>query len=84
MSNCHRTYDEDIKDCPCQSGCPSGCPCPNYDGCPISSTTTTSTTTTTTTTTLPIPPDEIINPSILILNTALHSHRPVLLDINGN
>ena len=89
MSTCHRTYDENIMHCPCQPGCPSGCPCPNYDGC-ISPTTTTSTTattstsTTTTTTTLLIPPEEIIDPSILILNTAFHNHKPVLLDINGN
>ena len=89
MSTCHRTYDENIKHCPCQPGCPSGCPCPNYDGCITTTTTTstaatTSTSTTTTTTTLPIPPEEIIDPSILILNTAFHNHKPVLLDINGN
>ena len=88
MSTCHRSYDDNIEHCPCKPGCPSGCPCPNYNGCIIFTTTTTTTSTTTTTTSTttspPIPPDEIIDPSILILNTAFHSHKPVLLDINGN
>ena len=33
LSSCLREYDENLKTCPCQLGCPSGCPCPNYE-CP--------------------------------------------------
>ena len=27
---CNRQYDENIKNCPCNEGCPLGCPCPIY------------------------------------------------------
>ena len=33
-SDCSREYEQKLQDCPCQSGCPDGCPCPTYDGCP--------------------------------------------------
>ena len=31
MADCGRSYDENIRDCPCNEGCPQGCPCPNFD-----------------------------------------------------
>ena len=33
VSVCSRGYQHKIEQCPCQSGCPNGCPCPDYD-CP--------------------------------------------------
>ena len=77
MSNCHRTYDEDIKDCPCQSGCPSGCPCPNY---PCTETTISPDITT------PSQPDTTTSPTadaVLILNTASSSNMPMVVDFDG-
>ena len=35
-SDCAREYDENMQKCPCQSGCPDGCPCPSYQ-CPSTS-----------------------------------------------
>ena len=32
-------YDEDFFNCPCQPGCPNGCPCDAYANCPIETTT---------------------------------------------
>ena len=31
ISSCAREYAENLEKCPCSSGCPSGCPCPDYD-----------------------------------------------------
>ena len=32
-SKCNTDFLENFENCPCESGCPNGCPCPNYD-CP--------------------------------------------------
>ena len=31
LAMCSRQLDEDMIKCPCQTGCPNGCPCPNYE-----------------------------------------------------
>ena len=36
-ADCNRAYHEDLNKCPCMEGCPTGCPCPNYE-CAISTT----------------------------------------------
>ena len=28
---CELHFNEQVKQCPCNDGCPTGCPCPNYD-----------------------------------------------------
>ena len=33
MSTCLRQYDQTMNNCPCNGGCPNGCPCPTYQ-CP--------------------------------------------------
>ena len=30
---CNRHYNEQVNECPCNGGCPNGCPCPVYE-CP--------------------------------------------------
>ena len=30
LTDCSRQYAEQIERCPCQSSCPNGCPCPEY------------------------------------------------------
>ena len=57
--------------CPCQSGCPDGCPCPEYV-CPIT------TTTMTTTTTVASPRTDM-----LILNTYSTLNVPVISNASG-
>ena len=69
---CARDYDENTNACPCQSNCPNGCPCPNYQ-CPADTTTTTSLTTTT---------PAVSRKSVLILNTR-NSNNAVITDGNG-
>ena len=36
-SDCAREYQENLAQCPCQPGCPNGCPCPVYE-CPATTT----------------------------------------------
>ena len=31
VAKCSDDYDENLSKCPCQSKCPSGCPCPEYE-----------------------------------------------------
>ena len=31
FAKCSDDYDENFSKCPCQSKCPSGCPCPEYE-----------------------------------------------------
>ena len=65
VSNCVREHNQDVSKCPCNEGCPSGCPCPDYEcGMTTEITTTTeklttieSTTKTTTIPTTTTPPD---------------------------
>ena len=85
LGACARDYDENKNVCPCQSNCPNGCPCPEYQ-CPAESTTTGMTTTTTTMTlatattlkTTTTSPGE----SILILNT-WNANNAVITNGNG-
>ena len=48
ITQCVRDYDYNTYHCPCNGGCPDGCPCPVYD-CPGYTTTQTTVTTLTTT-----------------------------------
>ena len=73
IETCWREYDENKLLCPCQSGCPKGCPCPDYQ-CPAE--TTTSIVTTTETTTTPYVPRN----SVLIL---AHSTKAIITDGSG-
>ena len=34
LSTCNREYVQNLAQCPCQEGCPDGCPCPDYE-CPV-------------------------------------------------
>ena len=85
--NCFREYTSNLELCPCQSGCPHGCPCDVYQ-CPgtttSSSTTTTTTTaltttsiTTTTTTKAPLQATEV-----LVLNT-YSNNVPIITNAAG-
>ena len=47
---CARLYDENVLKCPCNVGCPQGCPCPEFECSTTTDELTTTTTTTTTTT----------------------------------
>ena len=31
LLDCTSDFETALKDCPCQEGCPDGCPCPNWD-----------------------------------------------------
>ena len=73
ISTCAREFDENKNKCPCQAGCPNGCPCPDYQ-CPAIESTTTGVTTTT-----PVLPGS----SVLILNTRSSSNEAVITDGNG-
>ena len=42
FSVCSREYQSQLEMCPCESGCPQGCPCPEYQ-CPSGNSTTTTT-----------------------------------------
>ena len=33
LTSCSREYQINLETCPCRSGCPAGCPCPDYE-CP--------------------------------------------------
>lgn len=79
---CAREYDENKNLCPCKSGCPNGCPCPDYT-CPAQSTTTTTTTTTGMTTTAPGTTPDKPRKSVLILNTWSLSNNVIITDGNG-
>ena len=73
ISVCLRAYDFQLFNCPCNEGCPSGCPCETYE-CPI-----TTTISPTTTTTMSQP-----NTSVLVLSTTNVKNRPIITDLNGN
>ena len=86
---CALVYNENRNTCPCQSGCPNGCPCPDYQ-CPAIESTTTgvtttlaTTTTTTTTTSLTTTTPVLRGTSVLILNTFYSSNEAVITDGNG-
>ena len=68
---CSRELDYNMENCPCQSNCEGGCPCPDYT-CP--ETTTTDTTTTTI--------SSISKQSVLVFNTWLHWKPAFIIDSN--
>ena len=72
LGACSRLHHENMLTCPCQSGCPNGCPCNDYV-CP----TTTPSTTTLTTTTAPA------NTDVLILNNYKSKNVPVVTNAAG-
>ena len=72
ISECNRQYDENMSFCPCQSECPQGCPCPNYE---CLGTTEAPTTTSTTA--------SKIKTSVLVLNTKLNVNVPIITDEFG-
>ena len=90
FQTCAREYAENLKNCPCQENCPTGCPCPDYQ-CPATttgpSTTTTALATTstsaTTTTTTETTTSANLNTWILVLNTRYSSNKPLIIDGKG-
>ena len=73
VAACSRTYQENVQKCPCQSGCPNGCPCDQYI-CP----TTTTSTTNTITTTAATPKTEV-----LVLNSNSIMNAPIVTNAFG-
>ena len=73
ISTCLRAYDLQLFNCPCNEGCPNGCPCESYE-CPV---TTTVSPTTTTAVSQP-------NRSVLVLSTTNIMNGPIIIDIDGN
>ena len=71
-AKCSREYADNVLKCPCEPGCPDGCPCPEYV-CPVTTTTALTTTAETTTTTFPA-----LRTDVLILNTAFEVNVPVI------
>merc|ERR1711935_785802 len=71
---CSRDYQAQLERCPCESGCPQGCPCPEYQ-CPSDESTTTTTQMMTTTTTIKM--------AMLFLSTKKSSDTPRLIDTVG-
>merc|ERR1711935_1059920 len=74
FSVCSRDYQSKLETCPCESGCPQGCPCPEYQ-CPSGEPTTTQMTTTTTAATN--------NMAMLFLSTSEFSNNPRLIETSG-
>ena len=73
VGQCSRSYQDNILQCPCQSGCPNGCPCDEYV-CP---TVTTSTTNTMTTTAASPKTD------VLVLSTYNKVNVPIITNASG-
>ena len=65
--------------CPCQSGCPTGCPCEEYV-CPTTTTSAISTTSITTTTTTTASSQSA---DVLILNTYNRNNVPIITNASG-
>ena len=92
FQSCAREYSENLKNCPCQENCPTGCPCPEYQ-CPTKTTgpsnTTTLATTTFTTTTSTVESTTTTTTTadfktwILVLNTRYSSNVPLIIDSMG-
>ena len=96
FQSCAREYAENLKSCPCQEKCPTGCPCPDYQ-CPATTTgpstttttlatttSTTATTQTTTTSTTVITTTADLKTWILVLNTWSSSNKPLIIDGQGH
>ena len=86
ITKCIRDYDYYVYHCPCNGGCPDGCPCPVYD-CPGFTTQTTaqettSVATTDTTTSKTSTTPALSKPDILILHTK-GSNIPVITNASG-
>ena len=89
-SNCLRDYTSNLELCPCQPGCPNGCPCDIYQ-CPETTTavtstttaaTTTSSTTSTTTTRTTKAPSQATE--VLVLNTRKNADNvPIITNAAG-
>ena len=91
---CSRELQDNMLRCPCQSGCPQGCPCEEYV-CPTTtpsfttSTTTSSTTTslsaltTTTTTTTTTMTTASPKTEVLVLNTYNKANVPIITNASG-
>lgn len=75
LAVCSRELNNALETCPCQSDCPHGCPCPNFE-CPYEPTTTVSPT-----------QEPEIRSTVLVLNTytdaAGYRNRALLVDSNG-
>ena len=71
---CARDFEENKQRCPCQQGCPNGCPCPDFH-CPTTPPTTTLTTTAMTTPAVP-------KKSVLVLNS-FETRKATITDAYG-
>ena len=84
LTGCTRKLNSSLRGCPCQVGCPNGCPCKDYV-CPtttpsITTTTTTLATTSTTTTTTTTTPSLT---QVLILSTSHSNNVPLITNSSG-
>ena len=78
IGTCSREYQNNIDDCPCNTNCPEGCPCPNYE-CPVTTSSTVTTTMETSTT-----PIQNLKTAVLVLNTKSRTNPPVLIKSDGH
>lgn len=73
---CFREYTQNLELCPCQSGCPNGCPCEVYE-CPESTTGLSTTTANSMTTTAPS-----LATDVLVLSTINSDSVPIITNAN--
>ena len=86
LAGCSRKLNFNLRGCPCQVGCPNGCPCKAYV-CPTTTpsitTTTITTTSTTTTTTRTTTTSTPSLTQVLILNTGHSNNVPLITNSSG-
>ena len=70
---CACDYQQNIEQCPCQAGCPDGCPCPIYQ-CSMTTSSPSMTT---------IKPTTSPRTSVLVLNTFYESNVPAITNVDG-
>ena len=82
IASCSRELQDNLLFCPCQSGCPNGCPCEEYV-CPTTTPSTITTTALTTTTTSTTTTASAQKTEVLMLNTREFHNVPVITNASG-